>query len=126
MNGAVLTAIIGGAALILAPIGSALVSWLTGRQSRRAERARDTIADRDTLIDQLQEDVAALRKERTEDRARIDALEQARAEDRRRIETLEQERRQDRAMLDVAREHIAALEDLVPVPPGAPPRPAGL
>lgn len=118
----VLASGIGGLALVAAGV----VSWLTGRSTRRAERQRDTLAERDRLIDQLQEDRKADRERIDTLGNRIEALEKARAEDRRRIETLERERASDRELLDTARDHIRALEDLVPVPPGAPPRPAGL
>ena len=102
----VLASAIGGVALL----ASGVIAWLTGRSSRQAEKQRDTLAERDRLIDQLQEDRDALGR-------RIEALE-------RRIEALEEQRAEDRVLLDSARAHIAHLESLVPPPPPA--RPAGL
>ena len=116
----VLAASIGGVALL----ASGVIAWLTGRSSRQAERQRDTLAERDRLIDQLQEDRKADREQIEALVRRIEALETGRADDRARIESLEEQRAEDRVLLDSARSHIAHLESLVPPPPPA--RPAGL
>ena len=116
----VLAAGIGGLALL----ASGVIAWLTGRSSRKAEAQRDTLAERDRLIDQLQEDRRADREQIDALSRRIEALEAARAEDRERILSLEEQRAEDRVLLDSARAHIAHLESLVPPPPPA--RPAGL
>ena len=116
----VLASAIGGVALL----ASGVIAWLTGRSSRKAERQRDTLAERDRLIDQLQEDRQSDRELIEALGRRIEALESSRAEDRARIESLEEQRAEDRVLLDSARAHIAHLESLVPPPPPA--RPAGL
>lgn len=45
----------------IATVIKELVSWRSGVRARESEGRRDTVADRDALIDQLQEENARLR-----------------------------------------------------------------
>lgn len=99
---------------LIAAVGAVLVGWM-GLMSNRARRRADTGNAR---IDQYQEDLAAMRAERVEDRRQ--AAEQ-RAEDVARTARLEQIARVQGDYIGELRRHIA---DGRPPPP--PPYPSGL
>lgn len=57
------TAIIAATGLILGALVTAIFTYLNGRSNRGLEGQRDTVADRDSLIDQLQEEMKEVRLE---------------------------------------------------------------
>ena len=107
---ATMLALIGTLGVMLSGAVTAVVTWATTAGSRRAERHRDALAERDGLIERLER--------------RLNSVEEALARAESRITVLEQERDEDRTLLDSARAHIARLEGMIPPPP--PPRPTGL
>lgn len=101
----------GGIAAAVAALITSIATLLRGRsESRRGVRAtehegrRDTISDRDALIDQLQEQVADLRETQAAQASRITAL--------------ERDLRIEREYTSVLRDHIYRGET-----PPPPPRP---
>lgn len=64
-------AIIAGVAALLGVLGKALFDYFSGRGSRSLEGKRDTVADRDSLIDQLQEEMKEVRSELTAQKGEI-------------------------------------------------------
>ena len=63
-------------------LGGVIVSRRSGVSSHELQARRDTVADRDALIDQLQEEVRSLRDEISPMRTRLERLERAHEEER--------------------------------------------